>query len=94
MKPQYIINFAAQGMVAESWLNPNHWYKTNLLSQVSLHDEIRKCKFLKNMFTYLHPRYMEILKNGFKRIIISTQQHLLSKSCSLVMHLMSFYQSL
>ena len=41
-KPQYIVNFASQGMVAESWLNPTHWYKTNILSQVAFHDELRK----------------------------------------------------
>ena len=50
-KPSYIVNFAAQGMVAESWLNPHHWYKTNLLSQVTFHDYLRKCKFLKR---YIH----------------------------------------
>ena len=41
-KPSYIVNFASQGMVAESWLNPTHWYKTNVVSQVALHDELRK----------------------------------------------------
>ena len=38
-KPEYIVNFASQGMVAESWLNPMHWYKTNLLSQVEFHHD-------------------------------------------------------
>ena len=37
-KPSHIFNFAAQGMVAESWLNPIHWYQTNLISQVKLHE--------------------------------------------------------
>ena len=27
----HIINFAAQGMVAESWKSPLNWYQTNLL---------------------------------------------------------------
>lgn len=31
--PEYIINFCAQGMVAESWQNPEDWYTTNLVSQ-------------------------------------------------------------
>ena len=30
-KPAYVVNFAAQGMVAESWENPDHWYQTNVL---------------------------------------------------------------
>lgn len=50
-KPNYIINFAAQGMVAESWQKPTHWYTTNLLSQVAFHDQIRKKEFLEK---YLH----------------------------------------
>ena len=44
--PQYIVNFASHGMVAESWNDPVHWYKTNIISQVSLHDELRKRSFL------------------------------------------------
>ena len=28
--PEYIVNFAAQGMVAESWKTPEHWYQTNV----------------------------------------------------------------
>ena len=31
-KIQYIANFAAQGMVAESWINPEDWYLTNVVS--------------------------------------------------------------
>ena len=50
-KPNLVFNFAAQGMVAESWLNPTHWYQTNLLSQVAFHDELRKRKFVKK---YIH----------------------------------------
>ena len=26
VQPEVVVNFAAQGMVAESWLNPTHWY--------------------------------------------------------------------
>tara|TARA_Y100001968_G_scaffold242847_1_gene226564 strand:+ start:894 stop:1916 length:1023 start_codon:yes stop_codon:yes gene_type:complete len=55
--PEYIINFAAQGMVAESWLNPTHWYKTNLLSQVALHDELRTKKYIKK---YVHVTTPEV----------------------------------
>ena len=54
-KPSYIINFAAQGMVAESWKNPNHWYKTNLLSQVVFHDELRKLSFIKKYIQFTTP---------------------------------------
>ena len=33
---EYIVDFLGQGMVAESWKNPEQWYKTNILSKVKL----------------------------------------------------------
>ena len=50
-KPEYIVNFAAQGMVAQSWINPEHWYQTNVVGQVKLHNELRKLEFIKK---YVH----------------------------------------
>ncbi len=46
-KPDYIINYIAQGMVSESWLNPEDWYSTNIVSQVKLYKELSKFKFIK-----------------------------------------------
>jgi dTDP-glucose 4,6-dehydratase len=51
LKPAYVVNFAAQGMVAQSWLMPEHWYQTNVVGQVKLHDRLRKLPFLKR---YVH----------------------------------------
>jgi len=45
-KPNYIINFAAQGMVAQSWDKPTHWYNTNVLSLLKLIDSIYKFDFI------------------------------------------------
>jgi dTDP-glucose 4,6-dehydratase len=45
-RPPVIVNFAAQGMVAESWLRPLDWYRTNVLGHVALHDELRKRDWL------------------------------------------------
>ena len=50
-QPNYVINFAAQGMVAESWKKPVNWYTTNVISQVALHDEIRKFDFKPKSFS-------------------------------------------
>ena len=50
-KPEYVINFAAQSMVGESWQNPDHWFMTNAVSTVKLHDALRKLDFLKR---YVH----------------------------------------
>jgi dTDP-glucose 4,6-dehydratase len=44
---QYIANFAAQGMVAESWVNPNHWYFTNVVSNSLLVKELTKMNIKK-----------------------------------------------
>lgn len=46
-QPDYVINFAAQGMVAQSWTRPEHWYETNTVAMARLHDRLRKCSFLK-----------------------------------------------
>ncbi len=51
VKPAYVVNFAAQSMVAESWLNPGDWFMTNVVSTIKFHDELRKCDFLKR---YVH----------------------------------------
>lgn len=49
--PVYVFNFAAQGMVAESWLNPDQWFQTNVMSNLRLHEGLRKFSFLKK---YIH----------------------------------------
>ena len=46
-RPDYIINFAAQGMVPQSWQAPLDWFRTNTLSMVALHDRLRECEFVK-----------------------------------------------
>ena len=40
-RPSHVVNFAAQGMVAQSWDIPEHWYQTNVVAQVRLHDRLR-----------------------------------------------------
>lgn len=56
-KTPYVINFSAQSMVAESWLHPGDWFTTNTVSTVNLHDELRKCDFLKR---YVHVSTPEV----------------------------------
>lgn len=50
-RPGYIINFAAQGMVAQSWENPEQWFATNTLAHIRLHQFLKECSFLKK---YVH----------------------------------------
>jgi dTDP-glucose 4,6-dehydratase len=47
----YVVNFAAQGMVAESWQNPIDWFTTNTIGHIALHDKLRKFDFIKK---YVH----------------------------------------
>ena len=51
MKATHVINFAAQGMVAESWLKPEDWYQTNTVANIMLHDRLRK---LPSLQKYVH----------------------------------------
>jgi len=46
-RPDYVVNYIAQGMVAESWINPEDWYATNVVAQTRLYKEISKFKFIK-----------------------------------------------
>lgn len=54
-KPQFIVNFAAQSMVAESWRKPLHWYQTNVISQIKLIENIKKFKFIKKFINFTTP---------------------------------------
>jgi dTDP-glucose 4,6-dehydratase len=46
-RPDYVVNFAAQGMVAQSWQNPEHWYQTNTIAMIRLHERLRRYEGLK-----------------------------------------------
>lgn len=59
-KPNYIVNFASQSMVAESWIYPDHWYQTNIISQVKLFDFLKNLKFIKK---YTHVSTPEVYGN-------------------------------
>ena len=46
-KPSYIVNFASQSMVGQSWENPSDWYNTNVISSIKLIENIKNLKFIK-----------------------------------------------
>ena len=50
-KTEYVVNFAAQSMVGESWQNPENWLQTNTVATVTLHNLLRQCESLKK---YVH----------------------------------------
>ena len=94
-KPTHIINFAAQGMVAESWENPVDWYKTNVISQVALHDEIRKFDFLKKYIHFTTPEVYGSTDGGWIKENFNfnpTTPYAVSRAaCDL--HLISFFKA-
>ena len=56
-QPDWVVNFAAQGMVAQSWLQPAHWYQTNVVANVLFHDQLRRAPWLKK---YVHVSTPEV----------------------------------
>lgn len=93
-RPDYVVNFAAQGMVAQSWHSPEDWYQTNVVGQVKLHDQLRRLQFLEK---YVHVSTPEAygstdgwVKESFQ-FAPSTPYAVSRAACDL--HLMSFYKA-
>ncbi len=93
-RPTHVVNFSAQGMVAQSWLQPEHWYQTNVMAQVKFHDRLRKCNFLKK---YVHVTTPEAYgsTDGWQKehfnFAPSTPYAVSRAACDL--HLMSFFKA-
>ena len=66
IKPNYIVDFAAQGMVNQSWQNPEHWYYTNVYSKAKLHNYLSKTNYIEK---YLKISTAEVYGNSSKKII-------------------------
>ena len=62
-KPRYIVNYAAQSMVGESWKNPNDWISTNCLGLISLYNEIHKLKLKTRIVHISTPEIYGSVKN-------------------------------
>lgn len=56
-RPACVVNFAAQSMVAESWVKPEHWFATNVVATVRLHEVLRGVDFLDS---YVHVTTPEV----------------------------------
>ena len=56
-RPSCVVNFAAQSMVGESWSAPDHWFQTNVVATVRLHDRMRRYDFLDR---YVHVTTPEV----------------------------------
>lgn len=89
-----VVNFAALGMVGESWLYPTDYYNTNVVAQVKLHDELRKVDHLER---YVHISTPEVYGSTTGMVMEdvpfnpSTPYAVSRAACDL--HLQSFYEN-
>ena len=95
VQPEIVVNFAAQGMVAQSWLNPTHWYQTNVVAQVALHDALRQKPFLQKYLHVTTPEVYGSTDGGWikenNNFAPSTPYAVSRAACDL--HLHSFFQA-
>ncbi len=68
-KPSYIVNFASQSMVGQSWDNPLDWFYTNSFSTIKLYHEISKLKF---KLKIIHISTPEVYGNIKKKTVENT----------------------
>jgi dTDP-glucose 4,6-dehydratase len=73
-RPSHVFNFAAQSMVGQSWEYPEHWFMTNAVSTIKLHNILRQKDYLDK---YVHISTPEVYGScsGFV-----TEDHILNPS--------------
>lgn len=92
-KINYIVNFSAHGMVAESWENPQDWYQTNVVANSILIKQLSKLKIKK----YLNFSTPEVYGNtsSLKKesnIFEPTTPYAISRSAQ-DLNLLAFYKA-
>ena len=65
IKPNYLINFISESMVAESWIFPKDWYYLNSYILPSFYHEISNYKFIEKVIHFSTP---EIYGSNKKKI--------------------------
>jgi dTDP-glucose 4,6-dehydratase len=53
--PDYIINFSAQGMVGQSWSNPEQWFRTNCIALMNLANALKEENYLRRFVQISSP---------------------------------------
>ncbi len=69
-KPNYVLNYAAQGEVRNSWIYPLDWYHTNVLSTIKLIEFLKNKVFLKKYISISTP---EVYGSSQKKISENAQ---------------------
>jgi dTDP-glucose 4,6-dehydratase len=65
-RPNFIIDFAGQGMVAESWKDPGSWYQTNIVSKTILYQDMLQSGYLQK---YIRISTPEVYGNSESNLI-------------------------
>ena len=65
LQPTHIVDFMGQGMVAQSWDDPELWYSTNISKKVFVLEAIRK---LKNLEKYVRASTPEVYGSSNHKI--------------------------
>lgn len=92
-KIEYIFNFAAQGMVAQSWENPEQWFNTNTLSLVNLLKNIYKFKFIKKFIQISTPEVYGSCNNIKESMKLSPSSPYAASKASADLILFSYFKS-
>ena len=72
-QPDYVINFASQSMVAESWDTPEDWMQTNVTSFMKLVKILQSTNGLKKYIHFSTPEVYDTGNFRIKKIIILSQ---------------------
>jgi dTDP-glucose 4,6-dehydratase len=93
-KPKYVVNFASQGMVAESWTTPEDWFNTNTLTVTKLINFLKDQSFLKKYVHISTPEVYGSTKKNFKEsdIYKPTTPYAISRAAT-DMTLNAFYKA-
>ena len=93
-KPNIVINYSAQGMVEQSWINPEDWYQTNLVSQTIFYKNIQKFRFINKI---IHVTTPEVYGSNNQKIKENTKfnpstPYAISRA-AMDLHLLSLYKN-
>ena len=93
-KPNVVVNYLAQGMVEQSWINPEDWYQTNLVSQTIFYKSIQKFKFIDKI---IHVSTPEVYGSNYEKIKENTKfnpstPYAISRA-AMDLHLLSLYKN-
>lgn len=92
LKPSHIVNFAAQGMVAESWKAPDDWFNTNVMSLVKLTENLRRMPFIEKYLHFTTPEVYGNTENWLKETFLfaPTTPYAVSRAAG-DLHLRSYF---